>query len=87
MMHEEHMSEADPSPPDSFDDAFADNLALVLEMLDCMRSESEFAERLDEAEFLAGVGKALAIFARVQCRPEYSFSQRSGVATPAPWKG
>ena len=66
MIRDEHMNVADLAPPDSFEDAFAENLALVLEMLDCMRSESEFAERRDEADFLGGVGKTLAMFARVR---------------------
>ena len=66
MIREEHMNVADLAPPDSFEDAFAENLALVLEMLDCMRSESELAGREDEADFLGGIGKALAMLARVR---------------------
>ncbi|MBI3834124.1 MAG: hypothetical protein HY287_07330 [Planctomycetes bacterium] len=66
MITEEYINIADPNHPDPFDDAFAENLALVLEMLDCMRSESELAERRDEADFLAGIGKALQMLTRIR---------------------
>jgi len=84
MMNQEHISVADLAPPDTFESAFAENLALVLEMLDCMRSEAELAERHDEADFLGCAGRALAMFARVRCGTLDSMSRRNGLAALTP---
>ena len=87
MNQEKQISVAKVNQPDPFDEAFAENLALVLEMLDCMRSESEFVSRQDEAAFLGGIGKALATFARVRSGSDGSRgdSARPDARQPLRW--
>lgn len=66
MIHEEQTNMMAPGPCDSFNEAFSENLEFVLDMLDCMRSESELVGRQEEADFLGGIRKALSILERRQ---------------------
>jgi hypothetical protein len=54
----------EPACRHCFDEAFTDNLQLVLDVIDSMRAESACIGEDNTASFLAGIGEAIAAYTR-----------------------